>query len=79
MIRDWEGLRYDTAANASGALTATGARFYIEGEMGRRPGLEAVTAGAVSNATAMATYGDLRGQQFLVLTLATGVVQTVAV
>lgn len=79
MIRNWQGLRYDNGANGSGALRATGARFYIEGEMGRRPGMSAVSAGTVSAAVSMTTYGDLRGNQFLVLVLANGNVQTVAV
>lgn len=79
MIRDWEGLRYDDSASGDGALIAQNTRFYVDGELQRRPGLEAQSAGAVSNAKSFCTYGDALGRQFIVLFLATGTIQTVQI
>lgn len=79
MIRNWEGLRYDDTASGDGALTAQNTRFYVDGELQRRPGLEAQSAGRVLNATSFCTYGDALGRQFIVLFLSSGTIQTVQI
>ncbi len=76
---EWDGLRYDDSASGDGALIAQNSRFYIDGELQRRPGLESVSAGSVVESLCFATYGDLLGDQYIVLVSDTGTIQTVAV
>ncbi len=76
---EWDGLRYDDTASGSGALIAQNSRFYVDGELQRRPGLESVSVGSVVQALCFVTFGDLLGNQYIVLVNSTGTIQTVAV
>ena len=78
-MREWESIRYDDAANGDGSLLSQNTRYYVDGEMQRRPGLAAVSAGTLSNALSFVTFGDLLGRQYIVIAHTTGVIETVQV
>lgn len=78
-MRQWEGLRYDETASGAGALLSQNTRFYVDGEVQRRPGLSAVNAGTISQALGFVTYGDPLGNQYIVIVNALGTLETAAV
>ena len=76
---EWAGLRYDNSASSDGALIAQNSRFYVDGELQRRPGLESVNVGTLSQALGFVTLGDLLGHQYVIIVNALGTMESVAV
>ncbi len=79
MPQNWEALRYDDTASGTGALLSQNTRYYVDGELQRRPAMVAVNVGALSQALGFVTLGDLLGRQYVIIVNALGTMESVAV
>lgn len=73
-MRNWEGIRWDTAADANGAAMAVNLSFYREGEITRRYGISKFTA---QSGTVFKGYGNPLFGRYVIFVTSTGTVEAI--
>lgn len=68
-MRQWEGIRDDTADTGDGCMSVTNAYFHLDGEIQRRYGLEIFAA---QSGRTLSGFRNKVGQHFTVFITADG-------
>lgn len=77
MLRNWQGIRSDTADTADdGALFVANPAYHIDGELRRRPGMEGF--GTTVSGTAISGYYNGMTGNWAIFVTAAGTVEAVA-
>jgi len=76
-MKQWDGMHFDTAANNGGATFIQNSRFYTDGEIQRRHALQLMNYGSVNRTISLATFGDAKGQQYVMVFTSAGNIEMV--